>query len=513
MQATTKPPGNAFHRFLNAIASLKDGSFVALALLLFLLLSAPLLTSWPPPNSDEEMFGDVARTFAEHGWLASTLVAGQEQAMYWQPPLYFLLLAPVIRILGWSLAVLRGFSLFIGMIVVVLTYLLGKAFVSRPAARIGTVLLICNPFFVLYIKYGRMDGLCVLFILLSLLLAERAVRQGGARRFLLPGFAVAAAVLTHPLGCIAPVSILLWLATGARKRPMQFARSAAWLLLPALVGLGLWLIFILQDPHGFLLQMQYQLTRKDRGWSGFFLGFLSRYRFLPFVLAAGLLGLFGTWHVWRRSGRNTALLLLLIAALTSLVVIGVRFELPYHVYWTSFAGLAAGVAFAEMSPDRWKSPLRILVLAALVNGLAYFAYVIYSVRWKERATPGYDRISASVAAVLPDSCSVVSGGYPSLYWGLQQNRPDIRYVEKVYFDSSLARQVFRRLDYVIFARSFAPQEDAQEEARQLQSMDSLAGRVGKKLVLAGEFGEERRFVLSARVYKLIPPSDFVRTPP
>jgi len=506
MQKTAARLSGFALRLQNAEASLSDQSFIALALLLFTLLSAPLFLRWPPPMADEEMFGDVARSFGEHFRLASPLVAGQEHGMYWQPPVYFLLLAPIIKTFGWSLAVLRGFSFSIGILVVALTYLVARSFASQSAARVGTLLLVFNPHFLTYIRYGRMDGLCVLFILGSVLLAWRAIQHRGARRLVFPGLVAGAAILTHPLGVIAPFTILLWLVIVHRREKIDLLMSVVWFSLPIIAAMAFWLVFLWQDPHAFLVQMQYQLARKDRGWLVSSMGFFQRYRFLPLVLALGIIGVAAAWDIWRRSRENVGLLLLVVANLVTFGVITTRFELPYYVYWAPLASLAAGVAVTQSS-SRWRNALRIIALAAVLNGVAYLAYVTYSIHWKERTAPGYYELARSVAAMLPASCLVMSAGYPSLYWGLREERPDVRYIERVYFDSTLAKDVVSRLDYYILTRSFAPEEDAQLLSRDIQTIGSLAAGVRKKLVFVGEVGEQRRFVASAKIYKLVPSSD------
>jgi 4-amino-4-deoxy-L-arabinose transferase-like glycosyltransferase len=503
MQTTCHRVTHFVRRLWGSLLSLSDGAFISLALVLFALLSAPLFLHWPPPMADEEMFGDVARTFGEQCQLSSTLVAGQEHVMYWQPPVYFLMLAPVIKTFGWSLVVLRGFSALIGALVVVFTYLLGRFFTAPLVAKVGTLLLVCNPHFVTYIKYGRMDGLCVLFLLASLLAVRWALEQRKPGAFTLPGLAAAAAVLTHPLGMIAPVSILLWLLVQRGIGKINLAKSITWFLLPIVAGLGCWLILILQDPHGFLVQMHYQFARKDRDWMSSFLGFVGRYRFVPFVLALGLFGVLATWGAWRRTRQDSALLLLLIVNVVSFVTITARFELTYHLYWIPVASIAAGAAVTQDSV-RWGNAFRILGLVALLNGIAFLAYVTYSIHWNERSAPSYLEFSLSVAALLPDSCSVINAGYPSLYWGLHEGRPDVRYFERVYFDTTIVKDAFGRADYFILTRSFAPEDDAQLLDSEVRTIKSLAGRVQKRLMLVGEVGQQRRFVPSARVYKLVP---------
>lgn len=488
--------------FSSIVESASDWDFLILVLTLYLFLTLSLFLQWPPPMADEEMFGDVARTFGQQGHLTSELVPGMGRGMFWQPPLYFLVLAPVVRLFGFSLVVLRAFSAVVGALIVVATYLLGKKSGSTPCAKVGSLLLVCNPHFVTYVKYGRMDGLCVLFILLSFLLAVVALKREKPGTLLLSGIAGSAAVITHPLGLIAPVSIVLWLLMEKEARKGSIVKSVIWFLAPMLVVLVLWLLYILSDPGAFITQMAYQLAHKQRGWHGVFLGFFNRYRFLPLVLLTNLLATVTLWWRWSRSApRKPAQLLIAIASVVSITAIGTRFELPYQVYWVPVASIAVGMAVVGLS-GRWTGGLRVLALGSVLNGLALFGYVNYSIHWKERAQPDYQHFVQSVASVLPPSCTVMNVGYPSIFWGLREARPEIRYCERIYFDSSTTREVITSLDYFIFTRDFAPAEDAVLLDLELRELDSLSARFGRRLELVGEVGEERRFVASAKIYRI-----------
>jgi hypothetical protein len=61
--------------------------FWALILVLYFSATLPLLTSWPVLWPDEVHFADIARTFAEHGYLGTTLIKGTEDLICWRLPL------------------------------------------------------------------------------------------------------------------------------------------------------------------------------------------------------------------------------------------------------------------------------------------------------------------------------------------------------------------------------------------------------------------------------------------
>ena len=71
--------------------------FLAGVIGLYLVLSLSLLLTWPPPMIDEALFASTARTLLDQGHLGTTMVRGLESRVYWQPPVYFIVLTPVIE--------------------------------------------------------------------------------------------------------------------------------------------------------------------------------------------------------------------------------------------------------------------------------------------------------------------------------------------------------------------------------------------------------------------------------
>ncbi len=141
----------------------RSSSFLVIPLLLYVILAGSLFLSYLPPQTDEELFSEPAFNLASEGKLVSHIVVGMDQGVFWQPPLYFLTLAAVVKCAGYSLPVVRGFSMALGGVVSV------------------------NPLFILYSRMGRMDTLCLVLILLTLYLIVRASEDTGYWTWLTAG--------------------------------------------------------------------------------------------------------------------------------------------------------------------------------------------------------------------------------------------------------------------------------------------------------------------------------------
>ena len=194
---------------LNRFRDVSDTRFVSIVVALYLLLSLPLLLKWPVPMADEAVFASTAKTLIEKGHLGTRLVHGLESHMYWQPPLYFLTLAPVIKIAGYRLASLRSFSVLTGAAIVVLVFLVGRKLGDVFSGKMAAFALVCDPYFVKYVKYVRMDGLCVVFMLTALLVFLDPLFRRKSANLLMVGILLTLALLTHPLGLVFVIVYLL----------------------------------------------------------------------------------------------------------------------------------------------------------------------------------------------------------------------------------------------------------------------------------------------------------------
>ena len=94
------------------------------------------------------------------------------------PPLYYALLSGWSQLFGLAPAALRMLSVTFGVLAVPVAYVVGTWLAGRRGGLVAALLLAINPFHVYYSQEIRMYGLMVLWSLLAIGFAARALRIG-----------------------------------------------------------------------------------------------------------------------------------------------------------------------------------------------------------------------------------------------------------------------------------------------------------------------------------------------
>ncbi|HCV42349.1 MAG TPA: hypothetical protein DGH68_02610, partial [Bacteroidetes bacterium] len=330
---------------LDWLRDVSNVKYMCLVIVLYLSLSIPLLLTWPPPMIDEALFGSTAKTLIDDGHVGTSLVRGLESHAYWQPPLYFLALVPAIEIGGYDLMTLRIFSVLVGGGVILLIFVLALGVSDSAAAKLAALLLACDPHFVNNVKFVRMDGLCMLFVLIALAVLFKPTFESKAANGLLAGIVSAIAAFTHPFGMVAVVVLALWILWDSSISLRERLAGIALFLSPLLLGTILWGLWIIQDIPGFTEQLSYQIARKDRSLLLTIVNTIKQYRNVPLALALPLVSLgFVLPRAIRKRGKLGLLALLLGA---TIVVVVPKFEIPYHVYIAPFGAMVSAVLLVE----------------------------------------------------------------------------------------------------------------------------------------------------------------------
>jgi len=300
------------------------------------------------------------------------------------PPLYYLVLWVWLRLAGFNDISARFPSIICAVLVIALTYSLGRRLLDRHVALLGALLFSTSPFLILYSRMARYYAMTLLLGALASWLCARIL--GGARsRWLLIAYVLTATALVftdYPSTIVLAVHAIFALFAWRRNRP------AVWRIWG---GLGAaFLLYMLWVP---VLVRQ---TVYISGWTpaGFSVGLfgllfkicLPAYSFclgettLPWypvgflgATLAGLLWLIGT-RCLLRTHRWQAGLVLALFALPFLFIIAfsivIIYAFPSRVLVAApffFLTVAAGIR--QISLLRWRS-------LALVGLLLAYAFTL-----------------------------------------------------------------------------------------------------------------------------------------
>ena len=165
-----------------------------------------------------------------------------------QPPLYYLLAAPVYLLFDGALLPLRLFSLAVGLVVLLAAYgVVGALFPDRPLiAFTATAFVAFVPQHLAMMAGVNNDALAEALVGVGLWMAVRYLQRETARpRFLLGwGVVLGAALLTKTTAYVALPVALVAIGLRARRegRSLRWAAAqASWLLLPAVLLTAPWL--------------------------------------------------------------------------------------------------------------------------------------------------------------------------------------------------------------------------------------------------------------------------------
>jgi 4-amino-4-deoxy-L-arabinose transferase-like glycosyltransferase len=163
---------------------------------------------------------------------------------YYQPPLYYLVCAPLVGMAGASTGLLlcRAVSCVAGLLsLLVLWSILPRLGLGDPARRIGVAFAALLPVHVYFTSVASNDGLCWLFaLLLTRELVMRAAGETSGPADVRLGMLLGLGMLTKSaLAVFYPVALLVYLLDARRAAPRRALPRA---LMGALIALGVSLL-------------------------------------------------------------------------------------------------------------------------------------------------------------------------------------------------------------------------------------------------------------------------------
>jgi len=200
------------------------GRQAALVICVILVLAAPLLIHAKPAllNADESLYLSEALNIAEGKGL--TYTSGEN--VHHRPPLFPALLAADLKVLGTSQGNAYWVSKFAAVGAAILLYLLGRELFGFWTGVLGAVLTVGSSYLSALSTTLYLDTTETAFLLLSILLLARALRQPTAWTFALSGAALGASFLVKETALLwLPPPFLGWL-TWREHRSKQVALGA-----------------------------------------------------------------------------------------------------------------------------------------------------------------------------------------------------------------------------------------------------------------------------------------------
>ncbi len=222
----------------------------------------------PPVWPDEVLFFSPSQELANNGILKTDvlvgLIPGMEKKTLWMPPAYMLNSALFLKIFPQTLSTVRLLSaLTIFLSAITFLFLLRKLKFNNISVTIGFATIIFEPLFFRFGIPARMEGMTILFFLLSAY--TTFTTKDPFLRGLISGLFFSIACLSHPfalsLGLV--IIYLLYL-----DNPNKY-RTFVYFILGAIIPFFAWLLYISPDWDLLIMQFGAQLVRKKALFSTF----------------------------------------------------------------------------------------------------------------------------------------------------------------------------------------------------------------------------------------------------
>ena len=379
---------------------------LALAAILFVfVVISSTISVQRAPWLDEGIFADSSSNLALHGIFGTTAwhtrlpnlvpdLPRVDRYTYWHLPVYLVSLAGVFRIFGFSIVVMRMYSVFWGCVLIVSWYFFVSRLpnVGRRAGLLAALFVGVDATITLAAATGRPD--CMVAALGAAGMAAFMVwrERDLGRAILLCAACEALALFCHPIAVVHAFTavVLVLIMDWRRLRPRHMAIAA----LPVAVALAGWGIYIAQAPEIFRGQFFGHISHRMGGlaaplrtlfqeftvrWAIYYWGptWPDRVKAIyPVSYLAGMIFLLISPAVRRRT---PALRIPGMLALTAFVVLGsidTQKWPSYSIHNISYLAAAVGCTVGWLLESRWRvvaGGLASVVLLLQLGGSVYKA--------------------------------------------------------------------------------------------------------------------------------------------
>jgi 4-amino-4-deoxy-L-arabinose transferase-like glycosyltransferase len=416
-----------------------------LALLVFWALSLSGLRAVPVLHEDESWQASPAYKLSTQGVYGSDMFTGffgMERHYYAFMPLYPLMLAGAFRLWGVGLFQARLVSLILALIVLSLTFALGRRLFGARAGAVAVLILLLARLAAInathltgiplldQARIVRYDIAVPVFGLASLVAWLKAQTDGRAWRDLLSGALAGLAGVSHLYGAFWLPALLLLTLTARRSR-----HAFAWLVLGFILPWLPWLAYISTDVSDFIHQSRNYADRFDLLAPGFYLNNLAtevrRYALNTGEAGGGMpLGL-GTWcsvigilaapialagRAWRGDW-NARAVVLPLATIEALFALLLALKTPsYAVTLWPLMAIAGGWGAVRLWARRRAWGRLLVIASALTVGLEGLWRIAGLLAAGPHTTP-YEVYMAQVAEHIPPGARVL--GLQNYWLGLR----------------------------------------------------------------------------------------------
>lgn len=333
---------------------------------------------------------------------------------------------------------LRGFSMLGGLILLAVTYFVGRSLSDGSTGWTAAALLATNLLWMAVAHVGRQEIWLAVLVWGSVWLALAAQKRQSTLLALLSGLVATLSADVHPLGAYSAVALAAWWFCGWLQMPSR-AQTSRRLLLAFIAGglLGATYyagVHVLPDPGRFFAALHDEaVSYGAEGWSPV-LAMLARH--LSYLLANPLelsllvVSAFAGLRYGRRLG-------IFLGALLALYTFTVADPNPYYpIVWMTGLVILTALSLRRVA-WQWRAPLLVAFAAAFVLNAALIEQHIQA-GWNQRAV---DAIEQVVARVPPNQTGM---GETFLYLALR----DARYIGFTYISFGAERLGISHWDFV-----------------------------------------------------------------
>ncbi|MCR4326257.1 MAG: glycosyltransferase family 39 protein [Candidatus Roizmanbacteria bacterium] len=420
--------------------------YLLLGLLPFLFITAVTFLELPSVWPDEAIFADTARTITLRGTMAthlfSDIIPGMQERALWYPPLYFYLLSWWTRFTAFDIVSIRLLSVLSSCLSLIMVYVFSLRITQQKWFGVLTMILLGIDYsFLRAGQVGRMDSLTLLWIITATYAGYEGRIGSSLMWLLIAGVASGLAVLTHPLGCIAPAVLAIYLLITKHSYRRLIIEYSVFFAPIAMAALG-WYWWIGQDIAVFITQYQLQFARKAN--SPFFVVTSVQNYWswrLLFLLYIGICVYAGTLRKQLR-----LMQLLTIGIVVAVIILMWGKEMWYTLYLQPWVVLF----------------LIFVIHACAIRKLAYGMVAVYLILnlWLIRSPmiqyPSYAHLQSALAHTLPQNGTIYLSQIPDPYFIVRDQSPAVKLLEflTVPVSDELYERLLAKSDYLIINQVF-----------------------------------------------------------